>query len=269
MDDRFGVVSQLRLSLDPVELTPLEDASDWQKLQKTNMVQLRRWFEAQLVWGGVPKRVAAHCGICASTREVELTTRHAELTPNGGLRIAYSETGECIGCKCNSRIRFACDVALLGRGLGEPFYLCEQKTNLFRCLSHAGYNVTGSEYLGRDKVGGRSYDGIQHQDVHQLSFPSESFSVVLCLDVLEHVNDPVTAVVELHRILKSGGLAVLTFPFFDRPESVVRSRVSPDGSVVNVLPAQFHGNPLGGGALVFRELGWDFIHEIQRCLGRD
>jgi ubiquinone/menaquinone biosynthesis C-methylase UbiE len=39
----------------------------------------------------------------------------------------------------------------------------------------------------------------------KLPFPDESFDLVVCLDVLEHVMDPAMVLSEVHRVLKPGG----------------------------------------------------------------
>jgi len=41
----------------------------------------------------------------------------------------------------------------------------------------------------------------------------ESFDVVLCSEVLEHIPDPVAAIKEFSRILKPGGTLLITAPF--------------------------------------------------------
>ena len=65
-----------------------------------------------------------------------------------------------------------------------------------------------------------------------------------------------------------GGRAILTFPFFpDRDSTVTRSAIGADGTVQHLLPAQYHGNPLGGGSLVVSELAWDFIAALQGIAG--
>ena len=49
---------------------------------------------------------------------------------------------------------------------------------------------------------------------------SGSFDVVLCSQVLEHVNDPARALAEIHRVLAPGGRLVLTVPFLSRLHEV-------------------------------------------------
>ncbi len=51
-------------------------------------------------------------------------------------------------------------------------------------------------------------------DIHDLPFSDNTFDVVLCNHVLEHVNDDIVAMKEINRVLKPGGYAVLQVPFF-------------------------------------------------------
>lgn len=49
-------------------------------------------------------------------------------------------------------------------------------------------------------------------DIHHMPIESESQDAVLCNAVLEHVADPIRAVEEIHRILKTGGVALVQVP---------------------------------------------------------
>ena len=45
------------------------------------------------------------------------------------------------------------------------------------------------------------------------NIPSNRFDIVVCTEVLEHVVNPFAAVVEIHRLLKPGGLLLASSPF--------------------------------------------------------
>lgn len=50
-------------------------------------------------------------------------------------------------------------------------------------------------------------------DIHALPFPDEDYDFVLCTETLEHVAAPWVAVEELRRVLRPGGVALVTAPF--------------------------------------------------------
>lgn len=50
-------------------------------------------------------------------------------------------------------------------------------------------------------------------DIHQLPLENNSVDAVICMAVLEHVEEPQTAVKEIHRVLKNGGYAFIYVPF--------------------------------------------------------
>lgn len=58
-------------------------------------------------------------------------------------------------------------------------------------------------------------------DAHNLPFESESFQVILCTEVLEHLADPRKGIGEMWRVLKPGGKLILTtrfvYPLHDVP----------------------------------------------------
>ncbi len=49
-------------------------------------------------------------------------------------------------------------------------------------------------------------------DVHQIPFEANAFDVAICNHVMEHVDDYIKAMSELHRILKPGGWALIQSP---------------------------------------------------------
>ncbi|MBL7853054.1 MAG: class I SAM-dependent methyltransferase [Cyclobacteriaceae bacterium] len=58
------------------------------------------------------------------------------------------------------------------------------------------------------------------EDIQRLSFKSETYDLILCNHVLEHVPDDQVALRELFRVLQPGGVLLLTVPGdFERPET--------------------------------------------------
>jgi len=54
------------------------------------------------------------------------------------------------------------------------------------------------------------------QSITAMTFDSSSFDCVLCSEVLEHVSDDMQAISELRRVLRPGGVLVVTVPFQKR-----------------------------------------------------
>jgi SAM-dependent methyltransferase len=51
------------------------------------------------------------------------------------------------------------------------------------------------------------------QDIHHLTFADASFDTILCFQVFEHIKDPRKASEEIFRVLKPGGVCIITAPF--------------------------------------------------------
>lgn len=49
-------------------------------------------------------------------------------------------------------------------------------------------------------------------DVHDIPFEDNTFNVVFCNHVMEHVDDDIKAMSEIHRVLKPGGWAIIQSP---------------------------------------------------------
>jgi SAM-dependent methyltransferase len=70
----------------------------------------------------------------------------------------------------------------------------------------------GHTYIGCDYQEGPNVDRVE--DIHELSFEDSSVGTVVCVETLEHVADPLRGVREIHRILKPGGVAIITSVMF-------------------------------------------------------
>lgn len=61
---------------------------------------------------------------------------------------------------------------------------------------------------------GRGHQRLLRADFHSLPVKSDSFDLVTSIDVLEHLQDDRSAIAELQRILRPGGLLVVSVPAF-------------------------------------------------------
>ena len=102
------------------------------------------------------------------------------------------------------------------------FYLKSQ-TNFFTEKLHVLHIAPEACFIDRfEKIHGDQYITADIEsplakvkmDIHQIPFDENSFDVVLCNHVLEHVENDIKAVREINRILKPGGFAILQVPFF-------------------------------------------------------
>ncbi len=61
------------------------------------------------------------------------------------------------------------------------------------------------------KFGQRAYPNIKFKfaDAHKLPFDSGSFDLITCIETIEHLENPKTAICEIHRCLKSKGNALI------------------------------------------------------------
>jgi SAM-dependent methyltransferase len=82
----------------------------------------------------------------------------------------------------------------------------------------------GKVYIGCDMRQGLGVDRIE--DVHCLKIRNNSIGTVLIFDTLEHVEDVHQAMREIHRVLKPGGMvimsSVMNFPIHDYPSDYWR-----------------------------------------------
>lgn len=101
---------------------------------------------------------------------------------------------------------------LLDAGAGEQPYRRDCDHLDYVAQDVAQYDGAG-DGIGLH-TGSFSFDGLDLVcDVTDVPEPEASFDAVLCSEVLEHVPDPTRALDEFARLLKDGGVLLLTAPF--------------------------------------------------------
>lgn len=79
-------------------------------------------------------------------------------------------------------------------------------------LSHFAGHVCGVD-INKEQVRRVNSKNIQHMSATDLEFENETFDKVCCFDVIEHVSEVKKVFQEVHRILKSEGKFIISFPF--------------------------------------------------------
>jgi len=71
--------------------------------------------------------------------------------------------------------------------------------NLFNSSSYVGIDIDYGGHNNQAKVVDKFYDGVN------IPYDDNSFDIVICTEVMEHVVDPEKLLSEIHRVLKIGG----------------------------------------------------------------
>jgi len=108
------------------------------------------------------------------------------------------------------------DHVILDIPCGRGFYL-----NMFRYVSDC--TLIGAdldwEVLGKaqQSVGHLPDVTLHHASIYDLPYPDNTFDAVILSEVLEHLDDDVLGLREAYRVLKPGGIAVITVPNANYP----------------------------------------------------
>lgn len=108
------------------------------------------------------------------------------------------------------------------------------------------------------------------QNLEKLTYPDDSFDIVITSDVMEHVRLDDRAHAEIKRVLKPGGIYLFTVPHFrDTYDTLTRVRVVDPADPSRdefVLEPEYHGdaNSEEGKALSYRAYGTDLDETLTR-----
>jgi SAM-dependent methyltransferase len=128
-------------------------------------------------------------------------------------------------------------------------------------------NLVASQFFS-DLPGGESRDGQRCENLESLTFPDNSFDLVITQDVFEHVLRPERAFAEIARTLKPDGAHVFTVPYYRGKKTVIRARATDSGGIEHLADPDYHSNPIDPeGSLVVTEWGDEICDFIFRASG--
>jgi SAM-dependent methyltransferase len=106
------------------------------------------------------------------------------------------------------RLPLPADARVLDAGCGSGRTLVE--------LAHYGTEVSGIELNieAAELARARGVGEVQIGRLEELPYDDAAFDLITCLDVIEHVPDDVTALVELRRVARPGAWLLVTVPAY-------------------------------------------------------
>ncbi len=220
------------------------------------------------VMGCPPKKTESYEGLCNICGE-----RGTFLREERPMR----ETYPCPTCRSSLRYRAQAEAILRFYASQEATsisnaVLCESFQNLsiyepgiigpFRRYFR---NLTGyrQSFFWDGVLPGELYNGIECQDLMNLTYPNGSFDLVITSDIFEHVRRPFAAFSEVGRVLKTGGRHIFSIPLTSpmRKETFSRVDTSTEEDHYLVEP-HYHGDGKGGRSLVYTDFGSDLLGQL-------
>jgi SAM-dependent methyltransferase len=91
-------------------------------------------------------------------------------------------------------------------------------------------------------------------DVHSIPFPDNSFDVIFCNHVLEHVEDDILACSEFNRVLKPGGWGILQSPVYSMEKTLEDKTITDPAERERIFGQRDH----------VRKFGKDYAERLRR-----
>lgn len=167
---------------------------------------------------------------------------HLRAFTRGGISLKTREHGYCPRCNAKARHR-------------RVWLFLEERTRLFRdrltvfhvspkyALSRRLARMPNLEYVAGD-IGRRPNVSVR-MDLTAVPVKDSRFDAVICVHVLEHIQNDRAAISEMHRILKPGGWALISVPIrLDRPtyeDASVVSAAAREAAFGETTHVRFYG----------------------------
>jgi SAM-dependent methyltransferase len=114
-----------------------------------------------------------------------------------------------------------------------------------------------------DVAPGDEREGVRCEDLMALTFPDESFDLVVTSDIFEHVRKPAVGFREVHRVLRAGGRHIFSIPVQEPMRRVTVERVDTSGDEdVHILEPRYHLGPGNSQHIVYNDFGLDLIDDL-------
>ena len=99
-------------------------------------------------------------------------------------------------------------------------------------IAHGFTNYICGDFYAEGQHADYAKDLVKHMDVQNLPFADNSFDLIICNHVLEHVFDEKKAMRELYRVLAEGGQAILQVPISPILEKTISDTTITDAATL-------------------------------------
>lgn len=106
----------------------------------------------------------------------------------------------------DSQVRNSGTLLDVGCGFGEVLYGMPPQWRLFG-VDYSHHNVEAARAILKERA------VIKQGNLHEIPFENSSMDVCCCLEVLEHIKDDESGFKEIYRVLRSGGILILSAPY--------------------------------------------------------
>lgn len=196
-----------------------------------------------------------HCVICDS---------RTVFVPLGS---GYRDDLKCIKCRSSSRHRAI--IHYLLNNFSDIELLKIYELSPYGEVSKKISSICGEYFCSHyfPDESGTEVKGYRNENLEKLSFPNDSFDIVVSQDVFEHVSDPARGFCEIARVLRSGGSHIFTIPWHSDSVTIKRVKFE-NGAPIFLEPPVFHGAPYSDtGSLVVTDFGSDVLEFISDSSG--
>jgi hypothetical protein len=238
-----------------------------QRINRTNIFLFREFNNCQ-----------AHCTICDHRGSLFFEMPDLKLRREHGIGL-FRETLQCKSCGSTMRQRtlalvlkkvllehFGISGSTLRDAVARGDGLALWDTDAFSPLSaivSSGRLSVLSKFVPSEPFGAELAAKTFNIDLQKISFPSNSYDVILSSDVMEHIRDDSSAHAEIFRCLKPGGAYIFTVPYNeDKARTTFLIQTSSERDLFLGLP-HFHGDPIKGGILAYRIYGRELINQLE------
>lgn len=225
-------------------------------VEQPSLLRRLRFAAREIEWSalGVGR---GRCPLCGGRSFVRLSR---DLLGTRCIACTASPISMAIGAVLAERVPDFADRRICELSSRGPFFAF-----LARSVAGGTGELTCSEYFD-DSEPGAFVDGVQCQDVQQLTYEDGRFDVCTSTEVFEHVPDDAAGFAELHRVLAPRGHLLLTVPLTGSPETVERA-VLEQGAVRHLLAPTYHDDQIRGAGrvLVYRDYGRDVTQRLEHA----